>query len=51
MLMILVMVVLRTRPQAIRKVFDSLETEGILGIEIGVNSAKGKIYIVLGGGT
>jgi len=50
MLMILVMVVLRTRPQAIRKVFDSLETEGILGIELGVNSAKGKIYIVLGGG-
>ena len=30
------------------KVFGSLETEGILGIELGVNSAKGEICVVLG---
>jgi hypothetical protein len=47
-LMILVMVVLRMRPWAIGKVFGSLETEGNLGIELGANSAKGKISIVLG---
>jgi hypothetical protein len=47
-LMILVMVVLRMRPWAIGKVFGSLEIEGILGIELGVNSAKGKIFVVLG---
>ena len=47
-LMILVMVVLRMRPWAIRKVFGSLETEGILGIELGANLAKGKISVVLG---
>jgi hypothetical protein len=46
-LMILVMVVLRMRPCAIRKVFSSLETEGILGIELGANSAKGKISVML----
>ena len=45
--MILVMVVLRMRPCAIRKVFDSLETKGILGIELGANSAKGKISVML----
>jgi hypothetical protein len=47
-LMILVMVVLRMWPRAIGKVFGSLETEGILGIELGANSAKGKISVVLG---
>ena len=34
--------------EAIRKVFGSLETEGIMGIELGANSAKGKISVVLG---
>jgi hypothetical protein len=29
-------------------VFSILETEGILGIELGANLAKGKISIVLG---
>ena len=48
LLMILVMVVLRMRPLDIGKVFDSLETEGILGIELGSYSAKGKISLVLG---
>jgi hypothetical protein len=47
-LMILVMVVLRIRPWAIRKVFGSLETKGILGIELRANSAKRKLFIVLG---
>jgi hypothetical protein len=47
-LMILVMVVLRMRPWAIGKVFGSLEIEGILGIELGANSARGNISIVLG---
>jgi hypothetical protein len=42
------MVVLRTRPLAIGQVFGSLETEGILGIELGANSAKGEISVVLG---
>jgi hypothetical protein len=46
--MILVMVVLTTRPKAIREVFGSLETEGILGLELGANSAKGEISIVFG---
>ena len=45
-LMILVMMVLRMRPQAIRKVFGNLETKRILGIELGANSAKGKISVV-----
>jgi hypothetical protein len=45
--MILVMVVLRMRLLAIGKVFDILETEGIMGIELGANSAKGKIFVVL----
>jgi hypothetical protein len=31
-----------------RKVFSSLETEGILGIELGANSTKGEISVVLG---
>jgi hypothetical protein len=47
-LMILVMVVLTTRPKAIREVFGSLETEGILGLELGANSAKREIFIVFG---
>jgi hypothetical protein len=46
--MILVMVVLRTRPEAIGKVFNSLETKEILGKELGANSAKGEISIMLG---
>ena len=46
--MILVMVVLRMRPWAIGKFFGSLETKGILGIELGANSAKGEISAVLG---
>ncbi|KAG5248672.1 hypothetical protein IMY05_003G0025400 [Salix suchowensis] len=36
-------VILRMRPPAIGKVFGSLETEGILRIELGANSTKGKI--------
>jgi hypothetical protein len=40
-LMILVMVV-------IKKVFKNLETEGILGIELRANLAKGEISVVLG---
>jgi len=46
--MVLVMVVLRIRPWAIKKVFGSLETKGIFGIELKSNSAKWKIFIVLG---
>ena len=46
-LIILVMVVLRMRPQAIGKVLGSLEIKGILGIELRTNSAKGKFYVVL----
>ena len=34
--------------EAIGKVFDSLETEGIMGIELKANSAKAKISVVLG---
>ena len=47
-LMILVMMVLRMRPWAMGKVFGSLETEGILGIELGANSTNWEIFIVLG---
>jgi len=34
--------------EAIRKVFGSLETEGIMGIELGATSAKEKISVMLG---
>jgi hypothetical protein len=47
-LMILVMVVLMTRLYVIKKVFKNLETEGILGIELRANLAKGEISVVLG---
>ena len=47
MLMILVMMVSRMRPEVILKVFSSLEIKGILGIEQEVNSNKEETFVIL----